>query len=133
LISHFSKKQFLYFILTGGFAAVVNFCSRIFFNQWVPFSDAIVYAYFTGMITAYLLAKLFVFKNSQQSISKSLVFFFLVNVVAVGQTWIISMGLINYILPYFNIINYAREIAHGFGILLPVFTSYLGHKHLSFR
>ncbi len=26
-----------------------------------------------------------------------------------------------------------REIAHAFGVVVPVFTSYIGHKHLSFR
>jgi hypothetical protein len=26
-----------------------------------------------------------------------------------------------------------REIAHGIGIMAPAFSSYLGHKHFSFR
>jgi hypothetical protein len=28
---------------------------------------------------------------------------------------------------------YVPEIAHGVGVAVPVFTSYLGHKHFSFR
>jgi putative flippase GtrA len=28
---------------------------------------------------------------------------------------------------------YAPELAHAVGVVVPVFTSYLGHKHFSFR
>jgi len=37
------------------------------------------------------------------------------------------------VLPALGIHSYAEEIAHALGILAPVITSYLGHKHLTFR
>jgi putative flippase GtrA len=56
-----------------------------------------------------------------------------VNAIAVLQTWLISMGLALYVLPYWGVIRFAEEIAHAVGVVVPVFTSYLGHKHFSFR
>ena len=133
MIKHFFSKQFMIFLLTGGTAAVINFSSRIFYSQHVDFSSAVILAYITGMITAFVLAKLFVFKKSQQSVFRCALFFVLVNLVAILQTWGISMGLANYLLPSLGITLYVQEIAHATGIAVPVFTSYIGHKRWSFR
>jgi Predicted membrane protein len=129
----FFSKQFIIFILTGGTAAAVNFVSRIIYNLWVDFSTAIILAYLTGMVTAFILAKAFVFKDSNQSVHKSILFFSLVNGVAILQTWGISLLLANYLLPAMGISLYIHEIAHAFGVAVPVFTSYVGHKKWSFR
>lgn len=133
MIQQFMSRQFLAFLLTGGTAAVVNFCSRIVYNVWVNFSTSIVLAYVTGMITAFILARLFVFKESRQAFHRSATFFVLVNAVAVMQTWLISMGMVYYALPVIGVTHFVREIAHGVGVAVPVFTSYIGHKRWSFR
>lgn len=133
MIKAFASRQFLVFLLTGGFAAAVNFGSRILYNRTMPFSSAVILAYITGMITAFVLARLFVFKDSQQATHRAAGWFILVNVVAVAQTWAISMLLKNWLLPKMGITAYVPEIAHGIGVVVPVFTSYLGHKHFSFR
>lgn len=127
------SKQFLMFLCTGGFAAAVNFCCRIFFNQFMSFSSAIILAYIMGMITAFSLAKLFVFKESRHSSVKSAIYFSLVNLAAVIQTWAVSVLLAYYVLPSIGISSYIEEISHFVGVIVPVFTSFLGHKHLSFR
>lgn len=129
----FRSRQFLYFILTGGIAAAINFVSRIFFNQWFDFSWSIVLAYLVGMAAAYILAALFVFKESQQPVYRSIIFFVAVNGLAVLQTWVVSMGLLYFVLPFVGITSFRSEISHAIGIAVPVFTSYLGHKHWSFR
>lgn len=133
MIKHFFSKQFMIFLLTGGTAAAVNFSSRILYSQRFDFSLAVILAYITGMITAFVLAKLFVFKKSQQSVHRSALFFVLVNLVAIMQTWGISMGLAHYLLPSLGVKLYAQEIAHATGVAVPVFTSYIGHKRWSFR
>ena len=133
MIDQFFSKQFLIFLINGGTAALVNVTSRIFYNQWIDFSLSVVLAYITGMITAFVLTKLFVFKESQQGLRKSAVFFMLVNLIAVLQTWGISVGLASYLLPYMGITRFIPEIAHVIGVVVPVFTSYVGHKHWSFR
>lgn len=129
----FVSRQFLVFLLTGGFAAAVNWGSRMVFNLWMPFSAAIVVAYIAGMITAFVLAKIFVFRQSTQSAGKSVVFFVLVNLVAVLQTWAVSVGLAYYVFPRMGMTWHDRDIAHLFGVAIPVFTSYIGHKKFSFK
>ncbi|MEC5407895.1 GtrA family protein [Paraburkholderia sp. MPAMCS5] len=129
----FVSRSFLLFLLTGGFAALVNWCSRIIYNLWMPYSAAIVIAYITGMITAFVLAKLFVFAQSRQSTGRSVFFFTLVNLVAVLQTWAVSVGLAYYLFPRIGMNWHARDLAHAVGVAVPVFTSYVGHKRWSFR
>ena len=132
MIQHFLSRQFLGFLLTGGVAAAVNFGSRFVYNQWVGFSPAVVLAYLTGMAVAFGLARAFVFRESRQSLDRSAAMFVLVNVFAVLQTWAVSVGLGNHVLPALGIDRFAHEIAHAIGIVVPVFTSYLGHKRWSF-
>lgn len=129
----FVSRHFLLFLLTGGVAAAVNWGSRIVYNVRMPYSAAIVVAYVTGMITAFILAKLFVFTESTQSTTRSIVFFTLVNLVAVLQTWGVSVGLAYYVFPRLGLDWHAREIAHLIGVAVPVFTSYIGHKRWSFK
>lgn len=133
MIRQFFSRQFMVFLLTGGIAASVNFSSRIVYSLWLSFSSAVILAYLTGMVTAFVLAKMYVFTNSQQSFHHSAVFFVLVNLVAVLQTWGVSMGLAYYLLPWLGITLFPREIAHAVGVVIPVFTSYIGHKRWSFR
>jgi putative flippase GtrA len=127
------SRQFLVFLLTGGFAALVNFGSRILYSRWLDFSPAVVLAYLTGMFTAFVLAKLFVFKETSMSVRHSALWFCLVNGVAVIQTWLISMGLAYYLLPWLGVTRFVPEIAHATGVVFPVFSSYIGHKRFSFR
>lgn len=132
MIHHFRSRQFLGFVLSGGLAAGVNFGSRMVYNQWLDFSTSVVLAYLTGMVTAFILARLLVFRQTSQSVGRSAFFFALVNGVAVLQTWAVSM-LLYHLLPRVGVTHFVPELAHAAGVALPVFTSYLGHKRFSFR
>ena len=127
------SRQFMMFLLGGGIAALANFLSRIFYSLWLDFTPAIILAYVTGMITAFVLSKLFVFRDSKQPLHHSAFYFVLVNLVAVAQTWIVSTVLAFYVLPMLSIDTLRMEIAHAVGVAVPVFSSYVGHKYLSFR
>lgn len=133
MIRTFISRQFVLFLLTGGTAAAVNFFSRILYNHWIDYSTSIIAAYLTGMVMAFVLARLIVFTESSQGIYRSALIFTLVNVVAAVQTWGISMGLAYYVLPGVGISHFSLEIAHAVGVAFPAFTSYLGHKHWAFR
>lgn len=133
MIRQFMSRQFVVFLVTGGIAAGVNFGSRILLNQWMSFSSAVVLAYLCGMVTAFVLARLFVFRDSTQSVRRSAGFFVLVNIVAIAQTWGISLWLLHVALPWVGVTRFVPEIAHAVGVVVPVFTSYLGHKRWSFR
>ena len=85
------------------------------------------------MVTAYFLAKLYVFKKSSQSNFRSAVFFIFVNLLAVAQTWLISVGLVTHVFSSLESPIFSEELAHAIGIVVPVLTSYFGHKKWSFR
>ena len=120
-------------MLSGGVAAAVNWLSRIFYSQWMDYSWAIVFAYGTGMLVAYLLFRIFVFSAAANSHSSALLPFVLVNILGFSLTSVLSMALGLYIFPALQIHFYPLEVAHGIGVLAPAITSYLGHKHFTFR
>jgi len=133
MIKNLIANKFLMFLITGGIAALVNFGSRVIYNIFVNFSYAVILAYLTGMVNAFILVKKYVFNQSIQKLHKSIMFFSLVNIAAVAQTWLISMSLAYYLLPHFGIVDYVLEISHAVGIAVPVFTIYLDHKYFSFK
>jgi putative flippase GtrA len=130
--------RFIRFLLAGGLAALINFGSRFLYNLFFNFSTAVVLAFFTGLTAGYLLNKRYVFTASGNTVGQEMGWFVLINLLALAQTWGLSLYLVQ-ILPDYITVNSARAselveaLAHGAGILLPVFTSYIGHKYLTFR
>jgi len=133
VIKLFKSKEFVAFLVAGGIAAAVNIGSRFFYNQYMSYSSAIILAYITGMITAFILNKFFVFEKSSHSTTKEFYYFTLVNLVAIAQTYIISIGLAEYLFPSIGVEKHRYLIAHTIGVIFPVFTSFIGHKFLSFK
>jgi putative flippase GtrA len=127
------KTEFAQFLLVGGVAALVNFLARIVINQFVSFSLAVVLAYVVGMLTAFVLSKMYVFEKSGRHHLHELRDFTIVNLFAVAQVWGISVGLLEYVFPAIGYRFYAPEVAHLIGLSVPAVTSYFGHKHFSFR
>lgn len=130
---HSQRREFSLFLLTGGLAALINVISRIGFSGFMRFELAVLCAYAIGMLTAYLLSRRFVFIGRRISVKRSLAGFALVNLLAVLQTWLVSVGLRNWLLPLLGVVAFRDLIAHGFGVAVPVLSSYFGHKHISFR
>jgi putative flippase GtrA len=127
------RREFTLFLITGGLAALINVVSRIGFSTVVRFELAVLLAYGIGMLTAYVLARRFVFLNSRTSIRRSFAAFALVNLFAVLQTWLVSVGLRNWLLPLLGIVVFRDLLAHGIGVAVPVVSSYFGHKYISFK
>lgn len=125
-------NRFHRFLLVGGFAALVNFLARIGLNHFMSFRWAVFVAYLFGMLTAYLLSRFFVFEPSGRHPAHELFWFSLVNVAAVIQVWLISVGLAEYLFPAIGFDWYRDAIAHAIGLAVPAVTSYFGHKTLSF-
>lgn len=133
LIDTFRSPRFIRFVLAGGLAAIVNFTSRIGFSQFVSFRVAVILAYLVGMTTAFILSRKYVFEEGSQPVVKQFYYFSLVNLFAAVQVWLISVGLAEYLFIWLDYHLFREELAHLIGIAVPVFSSYLGHKHLSFR
>jgi len=132
-MSKINRSEFLQFLIVGGFSAAVNFLSRIGFSEFVSYRYAIVLAYLVGMLTAFILSKHYVFEKSGRAFKHELRDFTIVNVFAVIQVWLISVGLAEYFFPYINFTFYPEELAHLIGLGIPVISSYFGHKYFSFR
>jgi putative flippase GtrA len=127
------SARFVKFVVAGGLAAVANFGSRILLSSVMPYVPAIVIAYCFGMTVAFLLNRLFVFGDAANRVQEQAVWFVLVNVMAVLQTVAISLLFARWIFPAMDMSFHAETIAHAIGVIVPVFTSYVGHKRLTFR
>jgi putative flippase GtrA len=127
-----AQRQFISFLITGGIAALVNLGTRIVFNLFMRFEIAVIVAYLCGMTTAYVLARYFVFERSGRAVHDEYIRFTLVNLVAIAQVWIVSVGLADYGFPWLGFTWHSYTVAHVIGVAVPIFTSYIGHKRFSF-
>jgi putative flippase GtrA len=125
--------QFLRVLVAGGIAAAANYGSRFVFSQWFGYGVAIVLAYLVGMAVAFVLMRQHVFNAHERALGPQVVKFVAVNALAALQTLLISLLLARWLLPHFGVIDHAEAIAHLVGVLVPVVTSYFGHRLLTFK
>lgn len=121
------------FILASGLAALINFASRIAFSLVVPYPAAIVLAFCAGLSSAFVLNRLFVFGQPGIPLRQQMFWFTAVNLFALAQTLAVSLLLQRLVFPAAGFAWHSEEIAHAVGILVPIVSSYFGHKKLSFR
>lgn len=125
--------QFIRFLVAGGIAAGANFGSRFVFSIFFAYGIAVFFAYLVGMLVAFLLMRGHVFNANQGPLTPQVNKFVGVNLVAVLQTLAISLLLARWVLPSVGIEDQAEALGHLVGVLVPVVTSYFGHKFLTFR
>lgn len=126
-------SRLMRFVLVSGIAAAANFGARVLFSLWVSYAVAVVLAFFVGLTSAFVLNRRFVFRESTNPLHRQASWFVAVNLFALAQTLFFSLLLAEIVLPYLGLGWHTKEIAHAIGIVAPLFTSYLGHKHLTFR
>jgi len=127
------RARFASFLVTGGIAAGVNVFARWLLEFVVCYEVAIGLAYLAGMATAFVLARLFVFKPVAGSAHWQFARFAMVNLVAFVQVWLISVGLARVLFPAIGFVWQAETVAHVIGVISPVVSSYLLHRRFSFR
>lgn len=125
--------EVLLFLACNGVAAAFNFGSRLMLSRVLSYPVAIVVAYLFGMVTAFILSRTIVFRATEGSVGQQMGWFVLVNVAAVIQTLLVSLLFARALFPALAIRWHPETVAHAFGIAVPAVSSYLGHKHLSFR
>jgi len=126
-------RQFWRFLAAGGAAAAANFGSRFVFSLWVRYELAIVLAYLVGLIVAFILMRGYVFNAADKPFGPQAKIFVAVNAVALLQTLLVSVVLYRWVLPYLGVVSQSEAIAHFVGVLVPVATSYFGHRMLTFK
>ncbi len=119
------------FLVTGGIAAAANFGSRLLFSLVMAFEYAVVCAFFVGLATGFVLARRYVFAASARGLGSEIMRYVAVNLVALLQTWALSVYLARVLAPHTGV-GVAESLAHAAGIVLPVASSYLGHKYFTF-
>jgi putative flippase GtrA len=127
------SERFLRFLVVGAVAAAANFGSRIVFDLWTGFMTAVVLAFFVGVSTAFLLNRSWVFARTGRHWSREAAWFVVINLLGLAQTIVVTWLLASWLLPALGQTLLVAETAHAAGIAVPLVTSYLGHKHLSFR
>jgi putative flippase GtrA len=126
-------REFARFLLAGGVAALANIASRMAFSLVMPLEAAVVCAYAVGMAVAFALMRSHVFPPGQGSFARQLGLFAAVNVLAVLQTLVVTLLLARWALPALGVERHVEDIAHVAGVAFPIVTSFLGHKHFTFR
>ena len=125
--------RFVRFLACGGFAAAVNWASRFAWNLIMPFSLAVLAAYVTGMVVAFVLFREFVFERGSSDTSEQVRNFVIVNIVGMAATWALANLLVYWALPAAGVTSHVEAIGHGIAIFAPVVTSWFGHRFLTFR
>jgi putative flippase GtrA len=133
VIASLFQRQFLLFLLASGTAALANFGSRILLGTVMPYVPSIVLAYLVGMCTAFVLNRAFVFRDARTHLRHQAFWFIAVNVAAVLQTVLVSLLLARWLLPAMGVHWHVETLAHAVGVVVPVFSSYFGHRHITFR
>lgn len=126
------RRQFIGFVLTGGIAAGVNLGSRWLLSLALPYALAVSLAYLVGMLTAFVLARVYVFRPEGKAWAAQLGRFALVNVGSYLVVLGVSLGLARVVLPAMGWTWHAEDVAHLVGVASPIVLSYFAHKRFSF-
>jgi putative flippase GtrA len=121
------------FVAVGSAAAVINVVARIVFNLFTSFDVAIVLAFFAAMTLAFFLNRSFVFQSARGNLAGQYLRFFIVNLTALGQVWLVSVSLAYWVFPSLSFNWHPQTMAHVLGVVSPIGTSYFAHQYFSFR
>jgi putative flippase GtrA len=124
--------QFLRFVVAAGLSVPVNVGTRILFSRHMPYEIAIVLSHACGMVTAYVLTRLFVFERSGRSTGSELGRFALVNAVSATQTWLVAVGLVRLVFPSVGFSAQPELVAHIVALGVASVTSFYAHRLYSF-
>jgi putative flippase GtrA len=126
------NRNFALFLVAGGIAAAMNWLSRFAYSRFMGLTAAVAAAYLTGMVTAYVLNRQFVFDRSGRRMHDEAGRFVLVNLFALLQVWAVTLGLVRYVFPAIGWQWHNEALAHAIGVASPLAASYFGHRYFTF-
>jgi putative flippase GtrA len=126
-------RRFFKFIIASAIAAAANIGSRILLGMWMNYVLSIVLAFCIGLCMAFVLNRLLVFTEAAKPLHHQMLWFIVVNLAAVVQTLCVSLLFARVFFPMLGFAWHVDTAAHAIGVAAPVITSYLGHKHFTFR
>lgn len=126
-------SRFLLFLLAGATAAAVNIVARLLLSYVVSFEVAVVLAFPIALTVGFFLNRHYVFDADSGALAGQYVRFLTVNLVALAQVWVVSVGLASWVFPAIGFDFHRELVAHAIGVASPIFTSYFLHKFFTFR
>lgn len=124
--------RFVLFVLTSGASAVINAAVRYALTPGLGYEAAVAVAYLVGVVVAFLLARSFVFSQSQGSWRGQFGRFLVVNGIGFAQVWLLSVGLTRLVFPWLGFTWQAETVAHLVGLGSLAATSFFLHRAFSF-
>ena len=128
----FDLLRFARFLGVGGLAAGTNFASRFAWSLVLPFEAAVICAYATGMALAFVLFRILVFPGSPLPIGVQARNFAIVNAIGATLTFLTATLLVRGVFPAIGFTWHAETIGHALAIVVPVATSWIGHRRFTF-
>jgi putative flippase GtrA len=127
------QRQFWRFLVAGSAAAAANFGSRFLFSLWIRYEWAIVLAFMVGLTVGFLLMRGYVFNARDKPLGRQVAIYAAVNFLALLQTLLVSIELARWAMPFAGTVPRAEALAHFAGVLVPIVTSYFGHRMVTFK
>ena len=130
--------EFVRFVATGSIAAISNLAAVWAFQQVVRYEIAVVLGYLVGMVVAFILFQRVMFntpgvKLTRPVLARRIFRFTVVNMVGLALCWLVSIAMLYTVLPALHWTYLPDRIANLFGVAVPAFSSYFGHKFWTYR
>lgn len=125
--------EFTRFLFVGGMAAIANLATRYVVDLFVYFELAVLVGYLVGAIIAFFAFQRSIFGNPGTPVRQQMMRFALVNLLGLGLTLLISSLLARQIFPAIGWTFRPYDIAHFLGVCAPAFSSYVLHKHYTYK
>lgn len=128
-------KQLGKYTISGGFAALINFGSRIIYEITFSFNASLVLAYFTGLLVNYSLSRRYVFAESREAnVTKQCITFIAIASAGLLITYVATLASFT-LLSNMTQLDAAltKAIAHVFGIGCGFLGNFFGHKTITFK
>jgi putative flippase GtrA len=81
----------------------------------------------------FLLMRAYVFNAQGNPFGPQAAKFLVVNLFAVLQTLLVSVALARWVLPVIGVVSHAEALGHLAGVVVPMVTSYFGHRLATFK
>jgi putative flippase GtrA len=127
------NPQFIKFLISGTISTLINLFVRFCLSFFISYPAAIIISYLIGMMTSYIIFKMWVFQSQRHNLLQQLGYYLVINLLGLAQTIFVSLWLFHYIFTGINGIILRETLSHIIGLSVPIVSSYIGHKYLTFR
>jgi putative flippase GtrA len=127
------KRRFATFLIVGIISTLCNLSSRYLFELGMGYEWSLIFANAVGVLSAFVLNRLFVFKTGNRPITTELVRFTTVNLFGIALSWLSAVILYRWVFPAIGFTWHPDLWANAIGIAVPVLPNYFAHKAWTFN